>query len=195
MFRWKFILSAVVVFVSAGFVRADMAGPSCLDAPRVSDSTSVVKVEGEIGELSSDKLVTSESIRLGSLEVAIHTDLPGNLEDENDRATVRVLPGTPSSFALFLSALSGLGAWQLGRSARKFHLSSVPHWYHTGGPVQVGHVSAINPDFTTAATIRVCDLLAERPLRLLLRRAVPLGLRSQCIPALATPRAPPLFCF
>ena len=190
MGKWSGILGVVVLLFSAAFVRADMAGPPNPDA-RAPDSSIAVQVETD--KQLPDRAATSESVSLGSLDMT----LPGDLSDDSadskqQRSDVRVLPGGPGSVALFLSALSGLGVWQLGRSARKFNLASVPHWYHAGGPIQVGHVTAINPDLTAPATISLCDLPAEQSMRLFLRRAVPLRFRSQCsTPALATPRAPP----
>jgi hypothetical protein len=57
------------------------------------------------------------------------------------------LPSGPDSTGLFLSALGTLGAWQLGRSARKLHLGYLPEWYHAEGPSQVGHARVAELDF------------------------------------------------
>ena len=193
MGKWSVILGVAVLSFSATFVRADMAGASYPDA-RTPDRG--IAVQAETDKQLPDRAATSEPVSLGSLDMTLHSDLPDDSADsKQQRSDVRVLSGGPGSVALFLSALSGLGVWQLGRSARKFNLASVPDWYHTGGCTQVGHVTAINPDFTAPATISICDLLAEQSIRLLLRRAVPLRFKSQCsTPALAAPRGPPLLC-
>jgi hypothetical protein len=190
MGKWSVILGVAVLSFSAAFVRADMVGASYPDTrtPRCS-----IAVQVETDKQLSDKTATSEPVSLGSLDMTLRGDLSDDSADsKQQRSDVRVLPGGPSSVVLFFSALSGLGVWRLGRSARKFHFASAPNWYHTGGPVQVGHVTAINPDMTVPATISICDLVAEQCIRLLLRRVAPLRLRSQYIHALATPRAPPL---
>ena len=194
MGKWSVILGVAVLSFSATFVRADMAGASYPDA-RTPDRGIAVHAETD-KQLPDDQAAASEPVSLGSLDMSLHSDLPDDSADsKRQRSDVRVLSGGPGSVALFFSALSGLGAWQLGRSARKFNLASVPDWYHAGGRIQVGHVTAINPDLTAPATISICDLLAEQSMQLLLRRAVPLRLRSQCsTPALATPRAPPYLC-
>jgi hypothetical protein len=57
------------------------------------------------------------------------------------------LPSGPDSSGLFLSALGTLGAWQLGRAAKKLHLGHLPEWYHAEGPAQVGHVRVAELDF------------------------------------------------
>ena len=103
----------------------------------------------------------------------------------------RELPAGPGGATLFLMGVGCIGAVKLGRSARGLHLQFLPEWYHTGGPIQVGGVTAINPSLTAPATVSISDLPAGQSIQLLLRRAVSLRLRSQCNPALATPRAPP----
>ncbi len=68
---------------------------------------------------------------------------PSSGEPAEARDVLR-LPAGPDSSALFLWALGGLGAWQLGRYTRKWHLSALPEWYHTGGPAQVGHAQRLD---------------------------------------------------
>ncbi len=55
------------------------------------------------------------------------------------------LPAPPDSASLFLCAVGTLGAWQIGRSARRLNLSEVPAWLHTGGPAQIGHAVIYDP--------------------------------------------------
>ena len=59
------------------------------------------------------------------------------------------LPPAPSSAGLFLSAMLSVGAWQLVRSSRDLNFSALPEWYHTGGPVQIGHATPFDLDFST----------------------------------------------
>jgi hypothetical protein len=189
MGKWSVILGAFVLLFSVGFVRADMAGASHPDADNL---RSGIALQAEIDNQLPGQASACESVLLGSLDIMLPS-ADDSADTKQQRSDVRVLPGGPSSVALFLSALTGLGAWRLGRSARSFNLASVPDWYHTGGSIQVGHITALNPDLTAPATISICDLLTEQSIRFLLRRAAPLR-HSQCpLPALAAPRAPP-FC-
>lgn len=73
-------------------------------------------------------------------------------EQESPAATrvIRELPGLPSSSELFLSAMLGMGAWQLVRSTKHLHLASVPEWYHHGGPTQIGHAVPCDLQFAPA---------------------------------------------
>ena len=67
-----------------------------------------------------------------------------------NRNVVMVPPG-PSSVSLFLSALAGVGAWQLGRNAHKLHLGALPEWYHAGGPSQIGSSTPFDLSFSLTA--------------------------------------------
>ena len=57
---------------------------------------------------------------------------------------VRQLPAGPGGASLFLLGAGCLGAVKIGKSAR--HLHPLPEWFHTGGPVQIGHVFVIDLD-------------------------------------------------
>ena len=70
--------------------------------------------------------------------------LPTPSAEAESSLSVRELPEAPNSAALFLCALGSLGAWHLTRSARKLHFGSIPEWYHTGGPVQIGHAVPVD---------------------------------------------------
>lgn len=67
---------------------------------------------------------------------------------QGERAVVQ-LPPAPGSAALFLSAMASLGALQLVRSSKDIRFSALPEWYHAGGPVQVGHVTPFDLDFSS----------------------------------------------
>ena len=111
-------------------------------------------------------------------------------------AEIRELPPLSDSTALFASALAGLGVWQLGRSARKLHISHLPDWYHANAP-QVGHATPLDLEFSLSA-LPPCQFAAPvapgdaRPspwwrLRLEERQRPP----SQSILLTADPRGPP----
>ena len=114
-----------------------------------------------------------------------------------DRNVLELPPG-PSSATLFLSALAGFGAWHLGRSARKFHLiSHLPEWYHTGGPVQVGHATPLDLEFSLSA-MPLCQF--DTPIVVGVRQTAVWWLRyepseilhPQFILTLSDPRGPPV---
>jgi hypothetical protein len=58
---------------------------------------------------------------------------------------VCVLEDTSSSLSLCLYALLGLGLCSSPRWIKKVSLGVIPHWYHDGGPSQIGHSLAICP--------------------------------------------------
>jgi len=66
---------------------------------------------------------------------------------QTTKRVVRQLPPLPGSAALFLSGMLSMGAWHLVRSARHLHWPALPEWYHTGGPLQIGHAVLFDLDF------------------------------------------------
>lgn len=125
------------------------------------------------------------------------------LSDNSKSSTgeVLTLPADRSSASLFLSALAGLGLWQLGRSAKNLHLGALPEWYHDGGPTQVGHATPLDLEFSLAA-MPVCpfdSLVKQQPpiIPLLLERqwwiheTVVFVVKSRHIPPTIDPRGPP----
>jgi hypothetical protein len=108
---------------------------------------------------------------------------------------VATLPEEPASLQLLLCGLGSLGAYQLGRTARKFHLLHVPEWYHADGPFQVGHAVAADPDLSGALTPCTFDAPDQEDHLLLLfyRRLSPPPVHAlQCILSTEAPRGPPL---
>jgi hypothetical protein len=64
--------------------------------------------------------------------------------ESQERLTIE-LPPPPSSGTLTLSGILAIGALHVGRSARNVHLGVMPAWYHTGGPMQIGHSVVFDP--------------------------------------------------
>jgi hypothetical protein len=60
--------------------------------------------------------------------------------------TAQQLPAGPGAVSLCLMGIGCIGAVKLGRSARSLHLQSMPEWFHTGGPIHIGHVSVLDLD-------------------------------------------------
>jgi len=116
--------------------------------------------------------------------------IDGSESDEGNSVTLD-MPATPGSAALFLSAMASLGAYQLVRSARLLNLADVPAWYHTGGPIQVGHAVPLDLTFTTPLLCSFEEPVGE-PVYCHRVAIAPGVLRSQRIhPATGAPRAPP----
>ncbi|MGE0479497.1 MAG: hypothetical protein AB7Q17_03390 [Phycisphaerae bacterium] len=105
-------------------------------------------------------------------------------------AVVRLSPTAPSSAALFLYALGSVGAWQLGRSARKLNLGCVPDWYHADAR-QIGHATPLDLGFPAAIVHVIATFLTEPPppgARVCVGPASP----RRCFPSSAlSPRGPP----
>jgi hypothetical protein len=92
---------------------------------------------------------------------------------------------------LFLSALVSLGAWQLVRSSRDLHLGAMPEWYHTGAPVQIGHTTVFDLEYSSVV---LCLFDAPVPAPTFSHRAAResrLRLSDQPCLCLTDPRGPP----
>lgn len=189
----KALVAVAAVLLVAVSVRADMASAPCRQ-PTQSDLS--LRERPDAGSQARsvdrspdpDRWTSSDASLDGALlQAPLAASLPSGQGPQ-----LKNLPAAPSSVSLFLSALGGLGAWQLGRSTKRLHLGAVPEWYHSGGPAQIGHVSAIDPDLSSPAVLAHFDQLPEeRPLKYLLRRTVSLHLKSQFTRALVAPRPPP----
>lgn len=105
------------------------------------------------------------------------------------------LPPAPGSAALFLSAMVSLGAWQLVRSGRDMHLGSMPEWYHTGAPAQVGHTTVFDLDYS-GVVLCVFDAPTPAPVdsSWRARESRPQWLDEHIL-SQADPRGPPLFAY
>ena len=58
----------------------------------------------------------------------------------------QTLVNGPDSLALCLSALMGLGLCSSVHWVKRLSFGFIPDWYHNGGPSQVGHSHAVNPN-------------------------------------------------
>jgi len=104
------------------------------------------------------------------------------------------LPPEPASLSLVLAGLGSLGAWQLGRAARTLHFGPVPEWFHTGGPVQIGHTYVANPDCSAVFEICAFDQpVGKHPILHRMRCEPPLIFQPQCILTSESPTGPPIF--
>lgn len=110
----------------------------------------------------------------------------------SDESHVMALPPAPDSSTLLLCALGGLGAWQLGASARKWHLAAVPDWFAAHAPDRVGHTTLINLEFTFETIYPYA--LVRLTLSPILRPTAwaPRHLSDQAVLEVVGPRGPPV---
>ncbi len=124
--------------------------------------------------------------------------LPGaNADAEQASATPHSLVATngPDSLALCLSALMGLGLCSSVHWIKRLSFGFIPEWYHNGGPFQIGHSHAVNPD-TLCSIPAYCFIQpAYRALSLSAQYRegtfISLWRKSQCTARVLGSRAPP----
>jgi len=107
---------------------------------------------------------------------------------------VRKLPAGPGGATLFLMGVGCIGAVKLGKSARGLRLQSLPEWYHTGGPIQVGHAAAFDFDYSAPVFSTLDETAGEQQLRHHPRRDLPLRCDDQFLLTVEAPRGPPRLC-
>lgn len=126
------------------------------------------------------------SARLDVVDGATCTEagsaLPGRVD------VLRQVPPAPSSFALGLTALAGLGLYQAGR---RVQLARLPEWYHTGGPQQVGYATPLAID---SWELSGCSFAVPQPV---IHRCVGFAVEAMGLtprevqPHVTAPRGPP----
>jgi hypothetical protein len=95
---------------------------------------------------------------------------------------------------MFLSAMLSLGCVGLACSARPVNLSSLPDWYHTHAPAQIGHTTPFPLELGFVGVVAcVFDTPCNvRPLRSSwLMLAQPFAPAEQPIASNEAPRGPP----
>jgi hypothetical protein len=171
---------------------ADMMPVSAVDAPCLAPAT-VAK--------QPDLQSTSLSVPFGHPDLADLSSLPSvfppELGSQADtmRGTPLIRTDEQDSLGLCLFALLGLGLCKSAPYVKKFSFGTVPDWYHTGGPFQVGHSHAISPDCLYQAPVH-CFIQPESPRKDPMPRyrqeaIMCLWRTSQFTPAVLASRAPP----
>ena len=105
--------------------------------------------------------------------------------------TVHQLPAGPGGATLFLMGVGCLGAVKLGRSARSLHLQSLPNWYHTGGPIQIGGAAALDFDYDTPVFSALDEPSGLQKFTHHTRRDLPPRCEDQFLLTVEAPRGPP----
>lgn len=100
-----------------------------------------------------------------------------------------------SSFVLCLYSLLGLGLCKSTSRMKRLFLGTIPEWYHTGGPFQIGHSHAIATDCSCASAPAFVqpNHRAESPASRYAHGVLVFALwrASQYAPAVLASRAPP----
>ncbi|MCC6360785.1 MAG: hypothetical protein IT450_18765 [Phycisphaerales bacterium] len=157
--RFRTILGVLVSSLLAGSVlagidQAPVAHPLiCNPAGRPAQHTPPFIISDRTASAAPVVSVTlcgdafSPWIRLGSAAAAARrTELAAALADAfaADEPAVVPLPPGPGSAALVACGLALLSAVGGLRSLRKAHFGTLPEWYSTSGPRQIGHATPLD---------------------------------------------------
>ena len=158
--RVAFSLCLLAGVMSAGIARADL---SPVDAPGVfAAHASEVPLFGKTPTWSSSTR-SPHSSELGvDLSRPVFAE-PLDFTSKPASTDTLVIDGPPGSLGLFLSGLLTIGAWHAGRSVGHWHPQAgwMPEWYHTGGPIQVGHAAPFDFHAGMAAVSSLDSLFAS----------------------------------
>jgi hypothetical protein len=90
---------------------------------------------------------------LGSPSYALLPEAGAEFEQAAEAQRVHVLTSGAGSLDLCLYALIGLGLCTYVPCAKNLSFSSIPQWYHNGGPFRIGDSHAIGPDCLCSAVV------------------------------------------
>jgi hypothetical protein len=144
------VLGGAAVFGAAA--RADMmpvpaAGAECRQLASVCSTDRVCTVD-LVNPLEYSNLL---NLDLGTVQFV--PEFVDDFRRVSETQHPQILTDGQSSLRLCLSALIGLGLCSSAHCLKKLHLGSIPEWYHNGGPVQIGHSLAVNPDTLCPAPV------------------------------------------
>ena len=183
------LISVAILLAATSVARADLSRAERI----VASSVAHARYSAEVAPAPLPGLVDLEGViyRHG---VDVETSAVTSRSTEFTGNVIQA-PPAPGSAALFMWAVGGLGVWHLGRSARKIHFGDLPEWYHAGGPVQVGHATPLDLEFSTNALPVCAFAVPAGPQPILLRswREAPLRVDSQQFLRAVEPRGPPRF--
>jgi hypothetical protein len=133
---------------------------------------------------------------LNSWPVALLPKADSDLEQPAELQNLQSFTDGPGSLNLCLSALIGLGLCSSAHFVKKISFSFVPEWYHNGGPFQIGHSHAVNPESLCSSSvycfIQPVNTVEDSFTQYRLRTVVSLWRESQFTPAVIASRGPPL---
>jgi hypothetical protein len=105
----------------------------------------------ELGIATYD-LLQSAALDIDSFLPEVHTDVRLPVDVEH----VQSLGSGQSSLALCMSALMGLALCSSAHSLKTLSCGFAPEWYHSGGPIQIGHSLAIAVNADGVCPVTAC---------------------------------------
>ncbi len=122
-------------------------------------------------------------------------DTPAQVQQAGQIQDRQTLTDGIGSLSLCLSALIGLGLCGSVHWVKKGSFHFVPDWYHNGGPFQIGHSHAVNPNILCSVPVYcfiqpVCTARDVIP-QYRLGAVESLWRKSQFTPTVLGSRAPP----
>jgi len=149
MARQEALLLVAVLLVSVPAARADLDdpdAPGCAESPRFGSLPQQQHDYENTHCSAQDQSPQRSYPNLADIPLGLtwRQSPPVFAPPAGDNPKALILHSGPSSLSLFFVSFSYLGLWRVGRSASRFRFGSAPAWFHTGGPIQVGHASAID---------------------------------------------------
>jgi len=83
---------------------------------------------------------------LAPLPVAFPLESNGEPGETREVQVARIQTDEQNSLSLCLYALLGFGLCRSAPWVKKLSFGVIPDWYHNGGPFQIGHSFAVEPD-------------------------------------------------
>ena len=118
------------------------------------------------------------------------------LDAEPEPQVVHVLSDDQDSLSLCLYAFLSLGLYRSGHWIKRFSWGAIPHWYHDGGPFQIGHSHAISHDclgfVSTHGWFLPTGGLRMPMVKYRGQALIAVWRKSQFVPTILASRAPPL---
>jgi hypothetical protein len=154
MIHWGRLTAVLLgVLVVSAVAHADMVSVSIegIETRQAARACS----EAEARPTDSASLFDYPSVTNFSLEpVQLSPEAGIDLDRPSQTQPPQILGDGQSSLSLCLSALIGLGLCSSAHYVKRLSFGSIPQWYHDGGPSQIGHSLAANPD--SACPVPVC---------------------------------------
>ena len=137
----------VVVLVSAltAVVHADMVHFSKLNVENNNYETVCKHQDCQCADLFNS-VDFYNAIDFHPLSGQLPSNINNNIREVSQGQNSLVLKDESSSLLFCLSALIGMGFCSSAHWMKKHSLGFIPEWYHSGGPHQIGHSFAVNPD-------------------------------------------------
>jgi hypothetical protein len=193
--RRKLITAIIAGFVLSATVHAEMMPVSRMDAGRLQTHS----VCGPTDQQHADLAGTFQYPSVANLDLWSAGSLPAvdaDAAQTSHMQPAQILTGGPDSLSLCLYALMGLGLCGAPHWVKKLHFGHMPEWYHDGGPFQIGHSFAVNPDSICPAPaycfVQPVFVVEDIRLHYRLGAVVSLWRKSQFTPVAVAPRGPPL---